>query len=159
MTVGSTLRDAKDGKNLEIAEFWKNGRVQDKGERSLVVSDPMKIHGTFKSVESNVAETVTVVEPSLSGSLVLADLIISTERQNGGTVTLQFTDGTDTALIYKVFANDAPVSISTGISGRLQGWKDARVELVNVGNTDCTVLVTYVKVPDAFPFAQWDELR
>ena len=159
MTVWANLKDARDGKHLEVAEFWKNGRVQDKAERSLVVSDPLKIHGTFKSVESNTAETITVVEPNLSGSLIIADLILSTERQNGGTVTIQFTDGTDTALIYKVFATDAPVSISTGISGRLQGWKDARIELVNVGDTDCTLLVTYVKVPDAFPFAQWDELR
>ena len=159
MTVGSNIRDAKDGKAVEVAKLWKNGRVRDKDERSIAVTDPMRVHGTFTSIESTTSETVTVIEPELSGSLILSDIILSTERQNGGTVTIQFTDGTDTALIYKAFANDAPTSVALAISGRLQGWKDARVELINAGNTDCSLLVTYVKVPDAFPYMQRNELR
>lgn len=56
--------------------------------------------------------------PPKDGSLYLSDLIVSTEKQNSGAVEVRFTDGTNTATIYKAFANDAPTSMAISFSGR-----------------------------------------
>lgn len=159
MTLNAKLIDAKDSKSLDVKDFWGERVSLDPDARHLLVTSPMGVYSRFKSVESSVAETVVVTQPDDDGSLIISDIILSTERQNAGTVTIQFTDGVQTELIYKAFATDAPTSISTALTGRLQGWKDARIELVNVGGTDCTLLITYVKVPNGLPYAEWDALR
>ena len=49
----------------------------------------------------------------------------------------------------------------TALSGRWQGWKDARVEMVVAGGTghNITVSVVYVKMPTGLPYEEWDSLR
>lgn len=159
MSLKAALIDVSDKRSLEIEKYWQGHHPIDRDERFLSVTTAMAAHSTFKSVESTATETVIITTPNDDGSLIIADLILGTERQTAGTVTIQFNDGTRTEPIYKAFAQDAPANFSTAIMGRIQGWRDAWVELVNVNATDCSVLLTYVKVPEGLPYDEWDTLR
>ena len=159
MSLKATLIDPLDQTALELESYWQGDHPIDKDERFLSVTTAMAAHSTFKSVESTATETVVITEPNDAGSLIVADLILGTERKTAGTVTIQFNDGTRTEPIYKAFAQDAPANFSTAIMGRIQGWRDAWIELVNVNATNCSVLLTYVKVPEGLPYDEWDTLR
>lgn len=116
-------------------------------------------HGTFANASRTTAGTTTITSPNASGALVITDLVLNTEKQTGGIVDVQFTDGSQTVLVFRAYCNDAPANLVLPTNGRFQGWKDARLDLVVSTNTDCSVTLGYIKVPDALPYEEWDALR
>jgi hypothetical protein len=159
MSVKAVLTDPTDKKAVEIESFWAGPRALNEDERALLVTSPIMSSSTFKSVSRSTAGTDIITTPTSNGSIILADLVVSTEKQNAGTVTVQWNDGSSTVQIFKAFCNDAPVNSAIAFSGRVQGWRDAWIECVTVGATDNTVFLSYAKVPKGLPYSEWDALR
>lgn len=115
--------------------------------------------GRFKSSTRSSAGTTTVTSPDQGGSIILTDLIISTDKVNGATITVQFTDGTNTVSIFDGVATDAPINLALSFGGRWQGWRDARIDMVTAGALNATVAIGYYKYKDSLVYAEWDSLR
>ena len=131
----------------------------DKDIQILVAGTPAQFHGTFKSATRSGAGTTTLVTPNSNGSILITDVVISGEKTNSTTTIVQFTDGGDTVVLFNATQTDAPVNLAIPFVGRVQGWRDAQVDMVTDGANETTVLVCYMKLPEGLPFAEWDALR
>ena len=124
-----------------------------------VVQSPAESYGTFKVFSTSSAGTYSFVLPRSKGSLILTDFLFSAERQGSGAVEVLFTDDTNTASIYKAFCNDAPQTVAISFKGRFEGWRDARIDVVVVQNTDMTLTLGYVKTDTGLAYSEWDARR
>ena len=93
----------------------------------LVVEDHARVATVYKDATHTTAATTQVAEPESGGAIVVTDLTVSAEKINGGVVTVQWNDGTDTAVIYKGLVTDDTVNLHIGYVGRKLGWKDANI--------------------------------
>ena len=159
MSAERYLVDPLDNKSIEVESYWKAPHTIQGDERALLVTDPIRSHSTFKSLSATTAGTVTFVTPPDNGSLILGDLIVNTEKQAGGAVEVRWNDGSNQITIFKVFCVDAPANLAIGFAGRVQGWRDAYIEIVTTADTDNTVFLSYVKAPAGIPYNEWDSLR
>ena len=124
----------------------------------VTTTDPQQ-HGVFKAVTSTTQTTTEIVAPLVGGSIVLTDLIISSNKAANGILTLRFTDGPNTINI-AVFPVDIAIVMPIALVGLFRGWEDARLEMVTtVATFDATVTAGYMKVTTSLPFAAWDALR
>lgn len=149
------LFDVASGKHLHNVPF-----NQDKQEGViLVVTDIGHEHGRWKAITVN-NDTATLVIPSASGAIQLTDIIVSSEKQVGATVTVQFNDGSNSEIIMSAQA-DSPIQLATSFAGRWSGWKDAYVEVIVGAAFDATVALGYIKLDpnDTLGYAAWDALR
>ena len=149
-----TLTDLATGKayHVEPGAFSPNFP-------NLVVTNEALIHGSFKSVSRTTAGTTIIAEPDVGGSIILTDIIVSTDKTAGSSVTIRFTDGTNTIVVMKGDSVNAPFSIAIPLAGKWQGWKDARLEVVTVSTVDATVAAGYYKVASGLAFETWDAMR
>ena len=97
---------------------------------ALVMTTVAGTHGLFKSVTRTTAGTSIVTAPTPSGAIVLTDLIVTTDKTNATSVTVQFTNGIDTIVIMTGDSTNAPVNVAISFTGRIAGWKDARLEVI-----------------------------
>lgn len=158
MTLKTTLVNTH-GANLHVEEYWSLRHSNIGDQHVLVTTPPAAVHGTFKSATRTGAGTTQLVTPNANGSLLVTDILISGEKQAGSSTEIRFTDGSQTVTIFLASAVDAPPSFAHTFHGRLQGWRDARIDMVTVGSGDATVLVCYTKVPEGLLYAEWDALR
>ena len=124
----------------------------------IIASEPAR-HGVFKSVTATTQTTTPITAPLAGGAIVVTDLLITTNKQAGGIVTLRFTDGAQTVNL-AVFPVDLAVNQSIAFVGLFRGWADAALEMVTSGATfDATVTAGYMKTPAGLEFSVWDALR
>jgi hypothetical protein len=92
---------------------------------------------------------------------VLTDLIVSGEKVNGGTITVQFTDAVNTVNIFIATVTDAPINMAIPFAGRWAGWQACDIKVVTVGNIDGSVSVGYFRTPESktMAYAKWDAER
>jgi len=133
-----TLTD--NGRNLETGSGLLTKRP------ILLTSTEAKQHGTFNSVTRTTAGTTTATTPISGGSIWVTDLLISGDKQNGSSVEVRFTDGSNTQTIFLASQNDAPANFATSFAGGWHGWVDARVDVITVGTGDATVAIGYMKL-------------
>lgn len=152
--IKSILTNSKDKKSLQTLDGWEDLPV-------LVIANYQSMNGSFKSIARSTAGTSTLTEPTGEGSIVLTDLIITTDKVNGASVTVQFTDDTNTIVIVAAQVTDAPCNIATTFIGHWQGWRSARMDMVTVGNVKATVACGYFKVSKSksLEFSDWDARR
>lgn len=123
-----------------------------------------QVHGQWQAVSwsgGQVAKTA-LVTPSSKGSIEVTDLIISTDKQNGATVTLTFEDGTNTETIVNGILTDAPLQLNIAMAGRIQGWRDAILYYTVAGaNNTGAITVGYVKhnADDTEDYSVWNSKR
>ena len=129
------------------------------GLPTLVVLSPGLAHGRFKAATRTVAGTTTIVTPEPGGSIILTDLLISSQKFSLGAVKVQFTDGTDTVVIFDIDVTDAPVAVALPFNGRWEGWQDAQVDMVTTLDPAATVSIGYIHISSSLTFAEWDALR
>ena len=76
---------------------------------------------------------------------------------------MRFTDGTDTVIIFTAIVTDSPVNLAFSPAGRWRGWRNARMEVVSVGNNiDGSVSMGYYFIrgtAGVLSFTDWDEQR
>lgn len=159
MSIRTALIDAEDGAAVEVGPSFAHAHGTEGQERALMTTNPVWRHSVFKSAEYSGAGTISLIQPNDEGSLILADLVVTSDKVQNGSVEIQWTDDTDTAIIIKPSTNDAPVVVPLAFRGRVQGWKDARIDVIITGPVNGSVLATYVKIPGGLPFAEWDALR
>lgn len=158
MPIQTKLVD-QHGRTLNSDRYFGPPLPIDKDLQILVTGTPAQFHGAFKSATRVDGGTTTIVTPNSNGSLLITDIVISGEKTTGTTTTINFTDGVATVQLYKVDQANGPVNISTGFVGRVQGWTDARIDMVTDGTNETNVLLCYMKLPEGLPFAEWDALR
>ncbi len=131
-------------------------------EEPILITQPIHtFEGVFKTTTHTVAGTSTVAEPLPKSSLLLTDLVLTTDKVALSTVTISFTDGVNTINILTANTSDAPVNLSIPFAGRWQGWKDAKIELTTVNNVTATVACGYMKIEEKYTLAfdDWDSRR
>ncbi len=115
--------------------------------------------GTFKSATRTTAGTTEITAPDPGGSIIVTWIVVSGEKQAGSDVTVRFTDSTNNVDIIVASQVDAPPNLAIGLPSRVQGWQDARIDMITSGAGDATVSIGYIKIPAGIPFAEWDALR
>jgi len=120
-------------------------------------------HGVFRAVTRSSAGTTIIAQPkAMNDSIILTDLMFTTDKVNGATATVRFTDGTNTINIIAADVTDAPCNIGIGFSGHWHGWGGARLELVTTGVVVATAALGYMRLgPDQTnqSYAEWNALR
>ncbi len=124
----------------------------------VITTGPQR-HGVFKAVTATTQTTTEITAPLARGAIVVTDLLVTTNKQAGGILTVRFSDGS-TDINMAVFPVDLAVNQSIAFVGLFRGWRDAALQMVTSGATfDATVTVGYMKVPGGLEFAVWDALR
>ena len=120
-----------------------------------------KQNGRFKAAQRTSAGTTIIAQPSGNDAISLTDMIITTDKVNLATMTVQITDGANTVILAAATVTDSPCNIAIPFQGNWTGWQAAHIDLVTVGNVKATVSIGYYKIPadKALPFAAWDALR
>ena len=128
---------------------------------AIVVMDDRLAHGVFKSGSQSGAGTTVIATPDAGGSLLLSDLLVSTDKQNATSVEIRFNDGTRAERIALFDTSNAPVTLPVSFTGKWQGWQDAWLEVVNTGAVESTVSVGYCQVPRtlSLEYTKWDAER
>ena len=154
--IGLHLKDLATGIVVRAVSHFQEGQES----KMLTVTDVASYYGHFKSATYNNEAGATLVSPSTSGSLRLTDLIVTSEKQVGGVVTVQFYDGTNTVLLASAEA-DSPIGFASNFVGRWKGWKDAYIQVIVSAAFNATVSVGYVKInpKETLGFAEWDARR
>jgi hypothetical protein len=135
-------------------------QIGNTGEDELVVSGRADNIGTFKSISQTTAGTTTLVQPQEGGgAIVLTDIILTTEKQAGGSVIVRFTDGTNNVDIIGANVNDNSCNISIPFAGHWEGWRAARIDVINTGNVALTISVGYYKIDfdKSLTYSEWVE--
>lgn len=147
------------GNALWSRQYFEDESAVNLGGYALVTIPVNSIHGTFKSVSRTGAGTSTITSPDADGSLLITDLLISGEKQVSSTVEVRFTDGSQSVTLFLMGQAVVPATVAHSFTGRFQGWKNARIEMITVGTADATVTLGYTKIPTGLVFAEWDTLR
>jgi len=134
-------------------------KLADETKYAISTSTTPQIFGAFKTSSTSVAGTTTVASAPSGGSLVLTDLILSAEKKNGASVTLRITDGTNTETVVSANLTDSAVFFAHSFVGKWEGWQNARLEVVVVGNAVVSVAVGYYKIQTGKAYSEWNALR
>ena len=134
------------------------------GKYILITERLGRLRGSFKSVTNSGSQTQTIAEPTASGlgSIALTDLIIAADQTQNATVTVQFTDDTDTEIIFTGDASNNTINLAIAFQGNWQGWSGARLELVtDTLGQNVTAVAGYYKVSedDSLTYGAWNALR
>ena len=149
------LFDLASGKHLHNVPFNQDGIEG----VVIVTTDIGHEYGRWKTATTN-NTTARLVTPETSGAIQLTDIIVSSEKQVGATVTVQFNDGSTSEIIMSAQA-DVPIQLATPFAGRWAGWKDAYIEVFVGAAFNATVALGYIKLApaDTLDYAAWDALR
>jgi len=98
----------------------------------VLVAESLKtLDAHWKSGINDAAETITVVEAKPNQSIMLTDIIItSSKKVASSTVTIQFSDGTNTEVLMVMEGASAPIEFPHAFQGGLKGWKEADFQVV-----------------------------
>ena len=152
MSLKTFLFDSVSGARLEIlTDIF--------GHPNLAVTDHYAMDTRFKTTTRTTAGTTEIVAPTKDGSIVLTDMIISTDRVASSELLLFFGDDTRQITIYDGYANDAPINLAVGLHGAWTGWKDASLKMTTVTTIKATVAVGYIKIHTGLEYREWNALR
>ena len=128
----------------------------------LIIEDHSRVATHFKHAGTTSAATTVIVQPASGEAVVVTDLVLSQEKVSSGALTVQYTDGTDTEILFKGSSVQAPIALAIPYEGRVRGWRDARVEMISAGTnveTDVSVHYYRLKGEGVLSFADWDAER
>jgi len=128
---------------------------------SLVTATWGSLHGSFKSATRVGAGTSAVVFPSGRDAIVLTDLMLTTDKVNGATATVNFTDGVNTVTLISANVTDAPCNIGIAFAGHWQGWQSAGINFVTTGVVNATLAIGYFRISEdkALSYSTWNARR
>lgn len=159
MTISVIQIDAASGKTLRtVIGAGAPEKVTGEGVEPVTATLGTAF-GTFKAATRTTAGTTQITTPDPGGSIIVTWIAVSGEKQPNSSVEVQFTDGTNTVTIVLISQVDAPPNLAIALPSRVQGWKDARIDMITAVAGDATISVGYIKTPAGIPFAEWDALR
>lgn len=159
---GIRLFGSSNAEAIYSCKPWDEYKAPRGTEELLVIEDYVTAFSVFKAVTRTTAGTTIIVTPPAGGSLSITDIILSATKASGATVTLQFEDDTNTEVITTVALTNVPVTFTIPVKGRLQGWRDARLELVTAtSSAQTTAFITtgYMRLPNGLEYSEWNALR
>ena len=125
----------------------------------LSTTNAYRAHGVFQTAALIGATTTTIISAEDAGSIILTDLVVSAKKKAGSTLTIQFNDGTNTAILVVPDTAESAVNLSWSPQGRIQGWRDAYLEAITTGAADVTITAGYVRLRNGLPFGEWNAIR
>lgn len=154
------LRNPVNFKRIYSCQPWRTFKKALGDEEIFITTDYVTAFSTFQSVTRSTTGTTTVITPRPNGSIAIIDVLVSATKVNAATVSLVFDDDTDSEILFTASTNNQPIPFgSWSVKGRLQGWRDARLDLVTVNSTLAFVTVVYMHLPTGLVFGDWDALR
>ena len=154
------LRNPVNMRRLFSSQIWKEQTRATGEEEVLIIEDYVTAFSTFKTVFPTVQGTTIIATPRPSGSIVVTDILLAVKRKNAAIVTLQFSDGSNDEIMYLADTSSAELYLAHTVKGRMQGWRDARLELIiATADVDVNCTIVYMKLPTALDFTDWDALR
>ena len=152
--IKSSLVNSESGKELQTCEGYTDNSV-------LVTTTHGAQYGSFVAATRSAAGTTAVIAAQGDDAIVLTDLILTTDKVNATTATVNITDGSNTVKLIAADLTDAPCNIAISFAGHWQTWKACRVDLVTVGVVTATLALGYFRIPwdTAMGFGEWDALR
>lgn len=158
---GVNIRNPFNGHSWFSGQIWTEQTPPTGKEEVLIIEDYVTAFSTFKSVSPTAISTTIVIQPEASGSVAITDILLTAKRKNSAVVSLRFTDGVNTEVLYAADVTNAELYMTHTVKGRMQGWKGARVELVIAGaNVDVNCTLVYMKMPvSTLEYTDWDALR
>lgn len=151
--IKANLIASRNGKELHTYDGYDGLPV-------LVTTTHAQHEGKFASV--TLAEgTQTVVEARGEEGIVLTDILISVEKVQSGTVTIQFTDAVNTISIFLISLTTLPVNLAVPLQGLWAGWQGCDIKTVSAQTVVGSVSVGYYRTPKAktMAYAEWDASR
>ena len=159
MPLPVILIDAATEKALATVDSAAFLRKITGGNIGLVTTNVGGVFGTFKAATRTTTGTTTIATPDPLGSIIVTWIAVSGEKQAGSSVEVRFTDGTNDVTLVLISQVDAPPNLAIPLPSRVQGWRDAKIDMITSGAGDATVSIGYIKIPEGIPFAEWDALR
>ena len=152
--IKTNLTRGKDKKELYADDGYSDFPT-------LMIERYAAIYGNFKSQVIAAADTYDVIDVDSNEAIILTDLIISAEKKNAGTITIQFTDGVETEAFYLGTTTDAPINVGISFQGHWQGWKGASLQVVTSQAIAGNISIGYFKVPQSktLTYSEWDARR
>jgi len=131
------------------------------GEPVLVTTTHGAQHGSFVAATRTEAGTTAVISARGEDGIVFTDLILTTDKVQGATVTVAITDGSNTVTVVAADVTDAPCNIALSFAGHWQTWQAAYVNLTTVGVVKATLALGYFRIPwnVTLPYSAWNALR
>ena len=157
--IKSSLHNPKTEERLFSCKPWDVYKAPRGDEEILIIEDYVTAFSTFQSVSRTSAGTTAIATPAGAGSIAVVDIMVSATKVQSATVSLVFDDDTNSETLFKITTTNQPVTFAWGVKGRLQGWRDARLDLVTVNAVNAFVTVVYMQLPDGLIFSEWDALR
>jgi len=144
----------KSGKEFLSYDGWKDLPI-------LTVTTYGAVNGSFNTATRSGAGTTTVVEAYSNDAIVITDLILTTDKVNGATATVQITDGVNTIVLISADLTDAPCNIAISFAGHWEGWQGAYIDLVTTGAVTATLALGYFRIPwnRSLIYEAWDARR
>ena len=157
--ISFKLIEGKDGRDVHIENPY-NGfeRIVD-DKHILSTTDPYRSHGVFQTASITGAGTQTILAPEGDGSVIITDMVIAAKKKAASSLTIQFNDGSSSAVLISPDTIESAVNFSWSPQGRIQGWRAAYLEVITTGAADVTITIGYIKVESSLLFAEWDAIR
>ncbi len=152
-------RNPLNNERIYSCKPWETYKAPVGTEEILVFEDYVTAFGVFKAVFRVTAGTTTIVTPEPSGSIAITDILISATKVQSSTAELLFDDDTNTETLFKADMTNGELFYSHTVKGRMQGWRDARLDLTTVNGSDVYVTIGYVRLPNGLVYSEWNELR
>jgi hypothetical protein len=146
-----------NGKPVHFEQYDVVGENGDLYAISIVT--PALVHASFKSVTRTTAGTTIVTAPNLGGAIIISDIVVTSDKTNATNVTVRFTDGTNTINLLVGDSTNNSINLAIAFAGKVQGWKNARLEVVTTGNVTATVTCVYYKTKKSLDFQDWNARR
>ena len=152
--IKTTLYSSKSGRELHSYEGYD-------GDPILVHTTHANRYGHFAAGTRTGAGTTTIIAARGNDAIVLTDLIMTCDRVNGATATVNVTGGGNTVAIISADVTDSAVSLAIAFAGRWETWRAAQVDLVTVGAVTATVSLGYYRIPwnYARSYSKWNAER
>lgn len=150
-----------DLEDLQVANPYNGFERAADDQNVLVLTNAYRTHGTFQTAQIVAPTTTTLVSPEGDGAIIITDIVVSAKKVNNTTLTLQFSDGVNTAVILAPDTINEPVSFSWSPQGRIQGWRGAEIQVVTggAGLPSAAVTIGYMKTKTSLQFGEWDAFR
>lgn len=159
MSIEVHIGDEISGDQAHIYDWFREQPTATEVGLGLSVISPKEVHGQFRAATRSSAGTTEVIACPEDGSIILTDLVLGTTRTNNATVTVRFSDGTNTVNIFSGNTNDAPINIALSLGGRVRGWQNADLQLVTTGSVVANLTCVYYKSTNGLGFNNWDKKR
>ena len=129
------------------------------GREYLITFDALHAHGLYKTTTIVASGTVTVVLAPPGGSILITDIVMNADKSANSTITLEWNDGTVQDELLSAQLGNQNFQMVWSVTGRVQGWEDARLDILTSGTFNASINIGYIRMPAGDKKGTWDILK